>query len=161
MKEDALRGAYERRSRFDPFIYLKRHSFIVAAVEVFNMMYFSVRRDLLRHLNIIFVFSFQVISNNCGDLCLVRVGRKSYIHPGVLKFSLDSMTKLVVDQSSSETEDRLNKTKESLAVIDDREKKLERKITKLKSSPHTSHEVHISALCCVFVCLFVFVGLLL
>ena len=115
----------------------------------------------MRHLNIIFVFSFQAISNNCGDLCLVRVGRKSYIHPGVLKFSLDSMTKLVVDQSSSETEDRLNKTKESLAVIDDREKKLERKITKLKSSPHTSHEVHISALCCVFVCLFVFVGLLL
>lgn len=125
------------------------------------MMYFSVRRDLLRHLNIIFVFSFQAISNNCGDLCLVRVGRKSYIHPGVLKFSLDSMTKLVVDQSSSETEDRLNKTKESLAVIDDREKKLERKITKLKSSPHTSHEVHNSALCCVFVYLFVFVGLLL
>lgn len=125
------------------------------------MMYFTFLYDLLRHLNIIFVFSFQAISNNCGDLCLVRVGRKSYIHPGVLKFSLDSMTKLVVDQSSSETEDRLNKTKESLAVIDDREKKLERKITKLKSSPHTSHEVHISALCCVFVCLFVFVGLLL
>lgn len=125
------------------------------------MMYFTFLYDLLRHLNIIFVFSFQAISNNCGDLCLVRVGRKSYIHPGVLKFSLDSMTKLVVDQSSSETEDRLNKTKESLAVIDDREKKLERKITKLKSSPHTSHEVHISALCCVFVYLFVFVGLLL
>ena len=124
-------------------------------------MSFSFLYDWLRHLNIIFVFSFQAISNNCGDLCLVRVGRKSYIHPGVLKFSLDSMTKLVVDQSSSETEDRLNKTKESLAVIDDREKKLERKITKLKSSPHTSHEVHISALCCVFVYLFVFVGLLL
>ena len=133
----------------------------MAAVEVFNMMYFTFLYDWLRHLNIIFVFSFQAISNNCGDLCLVRVGRKSYIHPGVLKFSLDSMTKLVVDQSSSETEDRLNKTKESLAVIDDREKKLERKITKLKSSPHTSHEVHISALCCVFVYLFVFVGLLL
>lgn len=133
----------------------------MAAVEVFNMMYFTFLYDWLRHLNIIFVFSFQAISNNCGDLCLVRVGRKSYIHPGVLKFSLDSMTKLVVDQSSSETEDRLNKTKESLAVIDDREKKLERKITNLKSSPHTSHEVHISALCCVFVYLFVFVGLLL
>lgn len=58
-------------------------------------------------------------------------------------------------------EDRLNKIKESLVVIDDREKKLECKIMKLKSLFYVLYEVYILVLCCVFVCLVVFVGLLL
>ena len=60
-----------------------------------------------------------------------------------MKFSLESMTKQILDQSSSSaTDDNLNKTKESLRTINGREKQLERDIKNLKSSPHTPDEVY-------------------
>lgn len=85
----------------------------------------------------VFLSSFtQAFSNNCGDLCLVRVGRKSHIHPAVMKFSLDSMTKkILANASASAMEDNLNSIKERLKAIDASEKKLEREIWKLQTSP--------------------------
>ena len=83
-----------------------------------------------------FLFSLpKAFSNNCGDLCLVRVGRKSLIHPSVMKFSLESMTKQIVENASTSTsEDNLNGIKEKLQRIAADEKKLQREIWILKSN---------------------------
>ena len=52
--------------------------------------------------NVFYLF-LLVVSRNCGDLSLVRVGRKSHIHPSVVKFSLDSLTKEVKERQSRES----------------------------------------------------------
>ena len=100
----------------------------------------------LSSIALIIYFSFlfkKAFSTNCGDLCLVRVGRKSHIHQSVMEFSLDSMTKQVLEKAShSTTEEELNKIKEKLKNIHNDEKKLEHEIWKLKSSlPLNQYEV--------------------
>lgn len=65
-----------------------------------------------------------------------------------MKFSLDSMTKQVLEKvSASTTEDELNKIKEKLKSIHNKEKKLECEIWKLKTLPqpnqHDQYEVFV------------------
>lgn len=57
-----------------------------------------------------------------------------------MEFSLDSMTKHVLEKASaSTTEEELNKIKEKLKNIHNDEKKLEHEIWKLSSSPSHNH----------------------
>lgn len=102
-------------------------------------------------LNMIFFFSLlKAFSNNCGDLCLVRVGRKSLIHPSVMKFSLESMTKQIVENASTSTEDNLIGIKEKLQSIAADEKKLRHEIWMLQTAPQ-SNACEVLLLSCYFV----------
>ena len=106
-------------------------------------------------LNIFFFFFFpltKAFANNCGNLCLVRVGRKSHIHPSVMKFTLDSMTKHILEKAStSTTEDNLNVLKEKLQSTAANEKKLQREIWMLQTSPQPNDFEVFVLLSCYFV----------
>lgn len=53
-----------------------------------------------------------------------------------MKFSLESMSKQVLEKkSAATTEDEINKIKEKLKTIHNKEKKLEHEIWKLKTLP--------------------------
>ena len=82
-------------------------------------------------------------------MCLVRVGRKSHIHPSAMKFSLDSMTKQILEKAStSTTEDNLNSIKEKLKSTAAAEKKLQHEIWILQTSPQSNaHEVFVLFSC--------------
>ena len=89
--------------------------------------------------------SFEALSKNCGDLCLVRVGRKSHIHPAVAKYSLDVMTKELLDKaSSSATGENLISIKDRLKNYDTKESEMDREIWQLENSPHPGNQDKVS-----------------
>ena len=95
-----------------------------------------------------------VVSKNCGDLSLVRVGRKSHIHPSVMKFSLDSLTKEVKErQTVVSAVGDLSSIREKLKIYEHREKELDIEILELKNSPFPDNNTKVSF--CSFWCLLV------
>lgn len=63
---------------------------------------------------------------NCGDLSVIRVGRKSQINPAVYGLSLDSLVKREVDKRGHLFADNLAQLRENLShlnkALDDSEK---------------------------------------
>ena len=71
---------------------------------------------------------------NCGDLCLVRVGRRSHIYPAVMKFSLENMTKEVLNNAGVASAESFTEIRERLRKIDEEEKNIEDQIFRINAS---------------------------
>ena len=94
--------------------------------------------------NVFYLF-LLVVSRNCGDLSLVRVGRKSHIHPSVMKFSLDSLTKEVKErQTIVSAAGDLSSIREKLKIYEHREKELNIEILELENSPFPDNHTKVS-----------------
>ena len=78
-------------------------------------------------------------------MCLVRVGRKSSIHPSVAKYSLEYLAKAVQgNKSASLVKDNLVTVKDGIKDCDVKEKELDQRIYRVKNSPHPDNPVKVS-----------------
>lgn len=73
------------------------------------------------------------------------MGRKSHIHPSVMKFSLDSLTKEVKErQTVVSAVGDLSSIREKLKIYEHREKELDIEILELKNSPFPDNNTKVS-----------------
>ena len=77
-------------------------------------------------------------------MCLVRVGRKSSIHPSVAKYSLEYLAKVVQgNNSASLVKENLVTVKDGIKDCDVKEKELDQRIYRVKNS-HPDNPVKVS-----------------